>query len=112
MPMHTLRPRKRLTTRVAVVNVDVLAGTAPVHRSQVPCQFAGMGECYRTAPSSELIGLQCNNSATAVKEKLRASSLRWSWMAAPSAVIHDVLVVRQHHQSLPLKTMFEYLMFV
>ena len=112
MPMHMLQPRKRFSTCIAVVNVDVLAGTAPVYHLQVPCQFAGMGECYRTAPSSELIGLQCNNSTSAVKEKLHASSLWWLWMAVPSAVIHDVSVIRQHRQSLPLETMFEYLVFV
>jgi len=48
---HTLRLRKHFTTHVAVLSVDVLAGTAPVLHLQVPRHFASVPEHCRTLPA-------------------------------------------------------------
>jgi len=53
VPTYAQQPWKHFTTHVAVVRVDVLAGTAPVHRWQVPQQCAGTREHHRTAPAAE-----------------------------------------------------------
>jgi len=52
VPTHALQPLKRSTTHFAVVSVDVLPGTAPTHRLQVPWQFAGTREHRRTASAA------------------------------------------------------------
>jgi len=39
-------------SHVAVASIGVLAGTMPLHRLQVPCQFAGTRERRRTAPAA------------------------------------------------------------
>jgi len=45
----------------------------------------------------------CNRS-----EQEAACSVReWSWTAVPSAVMHDISVVRQCNRSSPLETMIE-----
>jgi len=52
MLTHALQPLKRSTTHFAVVSVDVLPGTVPMHHLQVPWQFAGAREHRRTAPAA------------------------------------------------------------
>ena len=52
MPTHALQPWKRFTTHFVVVSIDVLNCTTPVHRSQVPRQFAGTHEHCRTEPAA------------------------------------------------------------
>jgi len=103
--------------------IDILAGTASVHRAQLPNQFAGACERHRTAPEAATLlwmvpvrqriaswqELQCYSSASVVNKTLHDGSLRWSQTAVRYsqyigytpmpliiAVIHNVQILDVH----------------